>query len=289
MVQSKDFYSYCHQILESKENIDIVIGDVVSVDPLKDEVQVGISDQPAIYAKHVFDSRLPDMRDLRKSVKLVQHFKGVRIQTDKPVFDPHSFVMMDYRYKDGDGCSFMYVLPSSKNEALIEFTYFDREVVEEVVYDEFIERYIQEELKISNFQVLASEMGQIPMSSYPFHTHNTPMISKIGTAGGWVKPSSGYSFRNAQKNSVAIVENIIAGRSYLDGIHSSRHRWYDKIMLRVLRERNDLGEELFFGLYSKRSIQRTFRFLDEESSLFDDLAIIAAFPPGPFIRAVFSS
>ena len=32
--------------------------------------------------------------------------------------------MMDYRLKDGEQTTFTYVLPFSKKEALVEFTYF---------------------------------------------------------------------------------------------------------------------------------------------------------------------
>ena len=43
---------------------------------------------------------------------------------------------------------------------------------------------------------------------YPFYKESTKNITKIGTAGGWVKPSTGYSFKSCEKYSLKILKNI---------------------------------------------------------------------------------
>ena len=82
---------------------------------------------------HVFDSRVPDsFNNLEnKSIRLTQHFKGYVIDVSSNVFNDNNLVMMDYRLKDGGQTTFMYVLPFSKRKALIEFTYFTEQLVEE--------------------------------------------------------------------------------------------------------------------------------------------------------------
>ena len=46
------------------------------------------------------------------------------------------------------------------------------------------------------------------MSNYPFHRANKKGITKIGTAGSWVKPSSGYAFKNIEKSAQKVIQNI---------------------------------------------------------------------------------
>ena len=66
------------------------------------------------------------------------------------------------------------------------------------------------ELKIEKYEILEEEMGVIPMTDFPFHKKNNNTLTKIGTAGGWVKPSSGYAFKNCEKYASTVAENIKA-------------------------------------------------------------------------------
>lgn len=106
---------------------------------------------------------------------------------------------MDFRLKYKDSTSFTYVLPVSEKEALVEFTFFTPYLTEETIYDEQLKKYIEEYLKITNYTIAETEKGVIPMTDFPFHEDSTPKITKIGTAGSWVKASSGYSFKNTEK------------------------------------------------------------------------------------------
>lgn len=68
-------------------------------------------------------------------------------------------------------------------------------------YDELLEQYLRKVLLLKEWQVLETEKGVIPMTDYPFEKENSAYLTKIGTAGGWVKASSGYSFKNTEKKS----------------------------------------------------------------------------------------
>ena len=46
------------------------------------------------------------------------------------------------------------------------------------------------------------------MISYPFYQSNSNNLTKIGTAGGWIKSSSGYGFKNIEKKIQIIINNI---------------------------------------------------------------------------------
>jgi len=194
--------------------------------------------------------------------------------------------MMDYRIKLKGSTSFMYILPTSKHEALIEFTFFSPHLVDDGVYDEHLNKYVREVLNPRSFSIEKIEQGIIPMSNYPFHNSSRERILKIGTAGSWIKPSSGYSFKNAERSAHRIVQNIISENPVDKGLSRKKYNIYDTLFLDVLYEFNEKGEELFTTMYQKNTIQNIFRFLDEETSLAEDIAIMASFNLKTFMRAI---
>ncbi len=285
MIQSADFYAFAKSTLTQSKNITWIKEEITAI-----QEQLIFSTINTYHAHHIFDSRMPQEYQKKKENyhTIMQHFKGWLIQTETPVFDSDTFTMMDYRLKWKNSTSFMYVLPVSDTEALVEFTLFNNELLADNTYDLYLTKYVEEILKIKNYTIKEIEKGIIPMSTYPFHTHHKKHISKIGTAGGWVRPSSGYSFKNADRYSTMMIENIKKGNKPEKGIATSRFRSYDAIFLKVLSKRNDLGEAIFTQLYTKPDIQEIFRFLDEESSLMEDIKVMFSLNKYPFWKAFFS-
>ncbi|MEP1035054.1 lycopene cyclase family protein [Ekhidna sp.] len=286
MVRSADFYAYAKAEIAKANNV-VWIKDEVKI---IDEKQM-TGTEGSYSANHIFDSRIPEEFNEKKDKfhSLVQHFKGWFIETESPIFDLETFTMMDYRLKWKDSTSFTYVLPLTPNTALVEFTLFNDRLLADDTYDEYLKEYISKYLETNNYQVKEVEQGLIPMSDYPFHKHHSKYITKIGTAGGWVRPSSGYSFKNADRYSTMMVENIKKGNRPEKGVANSRFRTYDSIFLNVLASRNDLGEDIFTRLYTKPPIQSVFRFLDEESSFAEDIRVMFSLNRPQFWRAFLST
>lgn len=286
MVRSSDFYAYAKAEIEQANNITWIKEEVVSIAGQQ------ISGTKESYsAGHIFDSRIPEEFHEKKEKyhSLIQHFKGWFIETNEPQFDPDTFTMMDYRLKWNDSTSFTYVLPLSPNSALVEFTLFNDRLLPDEEYDQYLKEYISKYLAIDTYQIKEVEQGLIPMSDYPFHKHHSRYITKIGTAGGWVRPSSGYSFKNADRYSTMMVENMKNGSRPEKGIGTSRFRTYDSIFLNVLSSRNDLGEDIFTKLYTKPPIQSVFRFLDEQSTLTEDIKVMFSLNRPQFWKAFLST
>lgn len=286
MVRSAQFYDYAKRQINEASNVDWVKEAVTNV-----AGQEITTKQNIYFANHIFDSRIPEDFNKKKDQyhSLIQHFKGWFIKTAKPEFDPDTFIMMDYRLKWKDSTSFTYVLPISESEALVEFTLFNDTLLESDEYDHFLESYIRDNIQIEKYEITEVEQGQIPMSDYPFHKHHEKHLTKIGTAGGWVRPSSGYSFKNADRYSTMMVDNIRQGKRPEYGIATSRFRTYDSIFLNVLASRNDLGEEIFTRLYTKPAMQSVFRFLDEESTFSEDLKVMLSLNRPQFWKAFLST
>ena len=127
------------------------------------------------------------------------------------------------------------------------------------------------------------------MTNFDFNAFNTKGITKIGTAGGWVKPSSGYSFKHTEKKIKILIENIKSNKVPSANLFQNKYRFYDKIFLKVLKDENHKGEWIFGRFYERNSVQTMFRFLDEESSLFEELKIMASLFSLSFIKALFKT
>lgn len=282
-IRSSKFYTYARNELSKSNHISWVKDEIKKV--IGNKV---IGSKGTYEAGHIFDSRIPNAFEKEKETysSLVQHFKGWFIKTKKASFNPDQFVMMDYRIMHEDQTSFMYVLPFSEDYALVEYTFFNTYFVEDDVYEQKIKRYLSDFLQVRDYDILEIEKGSIPMSDYPFHQHHSKHCTLIGTAGGWVRPSSGYSFKNAQRFSKAVVNNIKTGKLPSDGVAKGRFRKYDSIFLEVLKQKNQFGPKIFETIYTKNDLVTVFRFLDEKSSLIEDYKIMNSLNYPEFRKAL---
>ncbi|MTI22526.1 lycopene cyclase [Fulvivirga sp. RKSG066] len=290
MIQSANFYHHAKKVIETKGNVTWVNDKVNTIEESGSECTI-VTETATYMAKFVFDSRISHEfhNNNDKYLRLLQHFKGWVIRTEKDCFDESAFTMMDFRLKWPQSTSFMYILPLSKREALLEFTFFSPELVKESDYEEYIKKYIEDILNLDDYSITSEEKGIIPMSNFPFHHANTERVTKIGTAGGWVKPSSGYSFKNAINYSKQIVSNLKNGDRPDHKLFKKRFRKYDALFIDVLWHNNELGEEIFSDMYRKNNANRIFSFLDEETTFFQEVKIMNSFRKWPFTKALLRS
>lgn len=186
----------------------------------------------------------------------------------------------------------MYVLPISKTEALVEYTLFSEKLLPKEEYENEIQLYLKK-LGTKNFEILEKEQGSIPMTSYPFWRKNTKRVLNIGTAGGWTKASTGFTFRNSDKKSSELVEFLCVNSSEtleslrMTSFHKRNRFWfYDLLLLDILYRHNELGSSIFSSLFRKGNPALIFKFLDEETSLLEDFQVILKCPKLPFIKAL---
>ena len=286
MLRGLDFYNYSKSKINSAPNFYWQQEEITGINSGKPLTIIGVTN--SFKTLQVFDSRIePDFFLAKDNCsRILQHFKGWWIETEKEVFDPENFTMMDYRMKWNNTTSFIYVLPISKNAALVEFTLFTPELIPESGYTEMLEAYLDTILKPGRYAIKEEEQGIIPMSDYPFHKVNTNEITKIGTAGSWVKPSTGYSFKNAERYAQCLIANLKEGKMPSKGIVSPKFRYYDSLFLHILQNKNHLGEKLFRTMYKKNPAWKIFKFLDEGTTFVEDLKIMSTFDPRPFMEAI---
>ncbi len=288
-LSSSKFEEYVKRKIKKKKNFKFINDTVLKIREDKNKLVV-VGNKKNYQAKHIFDSRLPGgvHKEIKKHTYLKQHFLGWVIKTDEKKFDKNSFVFMDYRIRDKNHTAFTYVLPFKKNEALIEHTYFSKDECNREVYEEYIREYLSKYYNTINYKIIKSEYGVIPMTSYPFYKESTKNITKIGTAGGWVKPSTGYSFKSCEKYSLKILKNI-KERKKIGIIPEKKYYFLDKILLGVLSQYNHLGETVFYKMIKRNPTKRLLEFLNEESKLLDILKIVISMRSIYFVRVFIKS
>jgi lycopene beta-cyclase len=285
MIKAKDYHQKLQDEIEESGDIEFITDEIQKIDP----VTMKAKGQKKSYgATHFFDSRVdPSYLESKKYTTIFQHFKGWEVETEKAVFTPDSFTMMDYRIKYPDATAFTYILPFTEKKALVEYTFFSPFLTEDKVYDEMLQQYFEKILKTKDFKIKSTETGVIPMTDFPFDKANTEQITKIGTGGGWVKPSTGYSFKNTEKRIAKIIENIKSGKLPGENLINNKFRKYDAIFLDVLAQNNQKGEEIFTKFYKKNPPQDIFRYLDEETSVSEDLKIMLSLYSFDFVTSFF--
>ena len=286
LIRGIDFYSWCFALIRQQSNFEIRTGLINEIKSEDRKTWISIDGQK-LFAEYIFNSILFEKPVIKEGdYYLLQHFKGWVIETDQPIFDPTKATLMDFRTSQKHGTTFVYVMPFSPTKALVEYTLFTENLLVQSQYDDGLRTYISTILKIENYTVIEEEFGVIPMTNHRFPAADGGIIN-IGTAGGQTKASSGYTFRFIQKHSARIVANLAKRNNPFIPLPAGplRFRFYDSTLLHILQNGTLPGHKIFTTLFKKNKPQRVLRFLDNESSLGDELKIISSLPTLPFLKA----
>ncbi|AQS71271.1 lycopene cyclase family protein [Streptomyces pactum] len=292
MIRSDDFEALVDRDLKDRPGLRRLAATVGTVTPLPD----GTACVPAtdatgarvdLRARWVFDSRPPD-RPPPARTRLLQHFRGWFVRTERPVFDPEVVDLMDFRTGQPErGLSFGYVLPTGRHTALVEYTEFGPTPLTSAAYDGALDDYTRRVLRTGATEVLSTEQGVIPMTDAVFErrAEGSGAVFRIGMAGGATRASTGYTFAAVQRQSEAVARAVRAGRRPVPPPpHPARARLMDAVLLRALDTGRVDGPDLFFRLFDRVPAGRLLRFLDGRSPLYEDLAVGVRTPVLPMLR-----
>ncbi|MEY4986463.1 MAG: Lycopene beta-cyclase [Bacteroidota bacterium] len=238
----------------------------------------------------IFDSISPYPCDLTNSKELKQHFVGLFIETNFPLFDASKATLFDFRIAFTNACEFMYVLPTSARTALFEHTFFSSTLLDEATYMTQIKAYLfaYHGLSDDDYEIKGTEKGVIPMNYVEIKQNLHQKIVKIGTAGGFVKASTGYSFKRTQELLKNLVIQLESNQWKANVITQTTFKvLLDRIFIQVLVDQHVKGSNVFEKLFQKNSAQHMLRFLDEKTSVWEDLRMMATVPTLPFMKAFF--
>ncbi len=291
LIRSRDYYQFIKNALQKDGRFQWSQASVASIRSNGEKACVSLLDSSEYEADMILNS-VPSLALVSKSVPgstfLWQHFRGWVVESEKAVFDPEVPVLMDFfEGTAAPEARFFYVLPFDERSALIEYTVFSPRLLADAVYDEKLDGYIRTKLGLKQWKVKEVEQGAIPMTDRRFSPYHGENILNIGTAGGWVKPSTGYAFTRTLDRSCALAEALALGKDpgfiYRE---RKRFRFYDKLLLNILNEESHHAGSIFLSLFQRNRMDHILRFLEERSRIPAEVRIFSRLPVGVFLRAL---
>ena len=202
MIRSLDFYQFMQKRLKTFSQLTQVTDEVKKIESNR------VTTLEKEYNSDLIFSSILDPTKLFQQKKypvLQQHFLGQIIETKNNCFDPDRIEFMNFDVPQKGNTRFMYVLPLSSNKALLEYTLFSEDLLDRQDYVDEITAFANQ-IPTGGYKVIEEERGNIPMTCFRFDISNTENILQIGTAGGWTKPSTGYTFQRINSKTKALVE-----------------------------------------------------------------------------------
>ncbi|WP_299258689.1 lycopene cyclase family protein [uncultured Aquimarina sp.] len=288
LIRSKDFYDFIFVFLQEKSNVTLVQEKVIGLVDEGGIVEVE-TDQKKYLGDKVFNSVLlsSSYETQQKYPLLNQHFIGWFIKTETPVFDRETATFMDFTVDQNDNTRFMYFLPISETEALFEYTLFSKNLLSKSAYETEIKAYLESK-GIKEYQITEKEKGCIPMTCYEFRKQNSTNIIHIGTAGGWTKPSTGFTFHNSEKRVRKLVAFLKKNNDLSRFEKRTKFWYYDLLLLDFLSKENQNGAALFSRLFRRNKTSKILKFLDEETSFLEDIKIMSTMPIVKFLKIIWN-
>jgi lycopene beta-cyclase len=286
MIRGIDFYEYCIGALKKISSVTFIDASVTNIQN-EGNVAVVKTNKGVFTANFCFNSLLLQQPVLKKNqFYFLQHFKGWMVKTKQPFFTDKHTTLMDFRVSQQHGTTFMYCLPIDTQHALIEYTLFTEKLLEPEEYDAALRQYSTQYLQLPAHDILQTEFGIIPMTNFSFPGLEGNILN-IGTAGGWTKASSGYTFKFIQRRTAAIARDIKNGvlpskRALAD---SKRFDWYDATLLHVIKSGAMKGDKIFADFFKGNKPSDVLAFLDNETSLMKEIKVVNSLPVRIFLPA----
>ena len=285
MVKAIDFYSHFLEKVNNASNCKYVNASISEI--VSNQTNNYVTTSIGNFNSKIIFSSLPKTEKIKfiRYPLLNQSFIGWTIETEEDIFDDKTITLMDFDRDQKDETRFIYVLPFSSKRALVEYTLFSEKIISDQDYEKGIKEYLSEK-GIEKYNIIEKEKGNIPMTCFPFEKSNTNQLIYIGTAGGWTKPSTGYTIKNAIEKTKEIV-SLIKSNKPLENFNKRNRFWYyDLILLDVLKSTKGNGYKAFSYMFKKNNPMKILKFLDEKTNLFEELPILLSVNKIPFIKAL---
>ena len=230
-----------------------------------------------------------------------QKFVGRTIRTNKPHELKHP-IIMDATVPQLGGYRFVYCLPFSEHDVLVEDTYYtDGPELSENEIAARVDDYITAN-GWSDHTLIRQEKGVLPIklaadgSRFDVFSHEAGRATPLGIRGGYYHAVTGYSFPQAFKCAWLIGDLIKEAGGGLDlaiaemdqheyDLHAEEKflRLLNRMLFRAAKpEQRYKVLQRFYG-FSEGLIQR---FYFEHLSKWDKLRILVGKPPVPILKAL---
>ena len=288
LLPSGGFYQESSELIARSERVSLNLGVSVQGEPRKVDGQWEVATSAGVRrARWVVDTR-PPAAPTEGAAVLWQSFLGAEIECAGPVFDPTVAEIMHFTEGEAGQILFHYLLPLSPTRALLEVTAFAPAPIGPDAFRAELTRFIGQRLGGREYRVRREEHGILPMGLPTPKPSADATFVRAGLMAGGARASSGYAFQRIQRWAERCAQSLVEGRG--PRAHAPDGwilRRMDALFLQVLRRRPELAPTLFLAMFRQVAPARIARFMSDQGTWLDDLAIIAALPPGPFLRVLF--
>ena len=288
-INGNAWFSFIESELLKHPNIHFLAAEIQSINYQGLGSCVTTSEGTFYASEKIIDSFSPFPCENDNPKHLKQHFLGWAVECNFNNFETNAAHLFDFRVAFGNECEFMYVLPTSPRKALFEYTFFSSTLREPDYYRDKIKSYLfaYYGLTEDDYLLKEEESGVIPMRNNPNKPENLYQKHlRIGTSGGFVKSTTGYSFYRTQKYCQDLVAGLEKGPSSSLVIPVNPWKiWMDEVFLQVLIDQKIAGSKVFESLFYNNKPALLLKFLQEETSWKEDLRLMWSVPTFPFIRA----
>ncbi len=220
---------------------------------------------------------------------LVQQFAGWEVHTQHDAFDASTVELMRFE-PSALGLHFLYVLPYSTRNALIETTWVCP-ASHKPDYEAELQQYLQNTLGSHPFEVTYREKGVLPLQTKP--QLRGQRVLPIGSSAGALRPSTGYAFidilqhtqRIAQSLAQTIQNSPLQSWQPPQFVRSVPDDWMDRVFLDVLQSDWSRAPEYFLQMFENVDAVTLVAFLTGKATLLQRIAVAQALPKSPFIAA----
>lgn len=244
------------------------------------------TDRGNFQARMIVDTR-PDPHLKASDTQMWQSFYGEEVECDADVFDPTIADLMDF----SQGCTgmvkFLYVLPMSKRRALVEITVFSPRPMSRESLQAECKSAVEACVKGERFRTARSEHGILPMGNPKRVDTREESYVRVGLHAGAARASTGYAFQRIQRWAVLCAVQLAKGAPPVPHRRDpALLRWMDNLFLRVIKRRPEMAPLLFVSVFKNAKASRLIRFLNDNGTFFDYVAIVRALPAKPFISEI---
>ncbi len=290
LVRSDDFFRQARAELAAMQNIEFRRGHIDHIKDGKEEAMVIVDGEP-LSGRWVFDGRgiLNEQRkngDGRRTLQM--QFLGWEIRTASPAFDPDVATLMDFRTAQNGGIAFIYLLPLSQEQALVEYTSFCANTMALAECELALREYLAGSAELAEYRIDRRESGCLPLTNRTFSRRLGQRVMAIGLRGGLLKPSTGYAYRRIQRDSASIVKSLeTEGHPFAVEVDPWRYRASDGLLLDIMAEHPQEIEPIFSALFRNNRPYSVLRFLDQDAGPLEQLRMIPTMPSRPFLKQLF--
>lgn len=283
------FYQEALRTIRACQHVELRLG--TTVDRLQDGASptVRTTAGETIAAAWVCDAR-PLARP--KDTGLVQQFAGWEVHTQHDVFDTSTVDLMRFE-ASAQGLHFLYVLPYSARNALVETTWVCP-ASHKPDYEAELQHYLKRALGDHSFEVTYREKGVLPLQSTPLHMGQR--VIPIGSGAGTLRPSTGYAFIDTLQHTRRMAESLAQALSQapsqaLQNWQPAPYKraaidaWMDRVFLNALQSDWSRAPAYFLSMFENVDAALMVTFLTGNATLSQRMAVAKVLPKSPFIAA----